>query len=140
MIDPQSQPITYAQIGVGAIAIEDGKILLIKRGRPPYTGMWSLPGGKLLFGESIAQAIVREVREETGLEVEVGPYAGILESIHAEGEWHYVIVDHLVKIVGGELAADDDAADARWFPLADVTRLDTTPLLIESLTRFGVLG
>lgn len=140
MVDPQSHPITYVQIGVGAIAIEDGKILLIKRGRPPYAGKWSVPGGKLLFGESIAEAIVREMREETGLDVEVGPYAGILESINAEGEWHYVIVDHLVRIVGGELGPNDDAADARWFPVDEVATLDVTPLLIESLTRFGVLA
>lgn len=129
----------FVQLGVGAVAVRAGQILLIQRGRPPYPGKWSIPGGKLLFGETISQAIVREMKEETCLDVEVGAYAGMIESIHDEGEWHYVIVDHFVDIVGGDLRPSDDAADARWFPLNDVTALDTTPLLIDALKKFGVL-
>lgn len=138
-IDP-SQHFEHPVVGVGGIAMDKGRLLLIQRSRAPYAGMWSIPGGKLNRGETLEQALAREMREETGLDIEVTRYAGLLESIFPDGrDDHYVILDYFVEVLGGELKAADDAADARWFELDMVRTLTTTPMLVESLERFGVL-
>jgi 8-oxo-dGTP diphosphatase len=103
---------------VGAIIIEGEKILLVERGREPHAGCWSLPGGVLEVGETLEQAVRREVREETGLEVEPVAIVEIFERIiHDDAgavEYHYVLVDYLCTVVGGELIAGDDASSAAW--------------------------
>lgn len=138
-IDPSADFI-HPVIGVGGIALEEGRLLLVKRSRPPYAGIWSLPGGKLDRGETIESALIREMREETGLQIEVGGYAGLLESIFPDNsKSHYVILDYYVHVLGGTLKAADDAADARWFELEEIRTIPTTPMLVESLERFGIL-
>ena len=110
---------------VGAIVFDDaGRVLLVKRGRPPGDGLWSVPGGKLEAGERLADAVVREVREETGLDVECGRLVEVVERM-GDG-WHYVILDYLCALRGGTLRAGGDAADARFVTRAELDALPTT--------------
>lgn len=128
-----------ARLSVGAVIVRDGAILLVRRANPPFEGYWSLPGGKVNFGERIHNALVREVREETGLVVEPGKFAGLLESIDPDGGWHFVILDYFAEVTGGTLIAKDDALEATWVQMEEITKMKTTPRLIESLREFGVL-
>jgi ADP-ribose pyrophosphatase YjhB (NUDIX family) len=125
---------------VGAIITDDtGRLLLIKRGHEPEEGRWSLPGGRVRPGESDPQALVREVREETGLQVEPGQLIGEVER-PAPGGAIFDIHDYAATVSGGLLAAGDDAADARWIVPGDVGRLPLTSGLAETLIAWGVLG
>jgi len=103
---------------VGAIVIESDSVLLVRRGQEPQKGFWSLPGGTLELGESLSAGVTREVREETGLDVRVLQLAEVFERITTDTggsvEYHYVVLDYLCEVVGGELAAGDDAADVVW--------------------------
>lgn len=104
-------------VGVGAVVVEDGRVLLVRRGTEPLKGHWSLPGGLVEVGEALSSAVVREVREETGLIVEPVELIEILDRIHREGErvrYHYVIADYLCRVVGGALQAASDADAVRW--------------------------
>ena len=106
-------------IGVGAIVIDHGRVLLVKRAHPPIQGQWSIPGGALEVGELVRDAAVREAREETGLIVESGELLGVFDRVlrDADGrvQYHYVLIDFLCRRVGGELRADGDADEVRWF-------------------------
>jgi ADP-ribose pyrophosphatase YjhB (NUDIX family) len=125
---------------VGAIITDDtGRLLLIKRGHEPEEGRWSLPGGRVRPGESDPQALAREVREETGLQVEPGRLIGEVER-PAPGGAIFDIHDYAATVSGGLLAAGDDAADARWIVPGDVGRLPLTSGLAETLIAWGVLG
>ena len=125
---------------VGAIVTDDtGRLLLVKRGHEPETGRWSLPGGRVNPGESDAQAVVREVHEESGLWVEPGRLVGAVER-PAPGGAVFDIHDYAASVSGGRLAADDDAADARWVHARDLDRLSLTTGLAETLAAWGVLG
>jgi ADP-ribose pyrophosphatase YjhB (NUDIX family) len=109
-------------VGVGAVAVRDGRVLLVRRGSEPLKGHWTLPGGLLEVGESMAEGVVREVREETGLEVEPIELVEILDRIHREGgrvRYHYVIADFLCRVTGGELRAASDADAVRWVERAE---------------------
>lgn len=108
--------------GVGAVVVEQGRVLLVRRGTEPMKGRWSLPGGLLELGEPLAEGVAREVREETGLEVEVLGLVELLDRIYREGarvRYHYVIADYLCRVVGGELRAGSDADAARWVERAE---------------------
>lgn len=122
-----SQPVT----GVGAIVLQQDEVLLVRRGTAPQEGLWSLPGGALELGESLHQAVRREVLEETGLDVRVLEFAGAFERITTDSygavQYHYVLLDYLCEIVGGTLAAGDDAADAEWVNRAELRRRSLTP-------------
>lgn len=110
--------------GVGAVVWDGARVLLEQRGKPPAQGAWSLPGGMIELGETAAQAVAREVREECGIEVEVGEVLGVFDPIFRDPDgrirYHYVVVDFLVYYRGGELRASDDAADVRWVAPADL--------------------
>lgn len=129
-------------VGVGAVAIRDGAILLIRRARPPSEGLWSLPGGRVEWLETMADALRRETREETGLNVDIERIAGVVERLYPPDEesegFHYVIVDYFVTVAGGKLRAGDDALDARWIPLVDIDTFSLAPGLAETLEDFGV--
>jgi ADP-ribose pyrophosphatase YjhB (NUDIX family) len=114
------------------------RLLLIRRGRPPALGSWSIPGGRCLPGESSAAACVRELAEETGLSVRVTSYAGsVLRD--APGGGSYLIHDYVCTVDGGTLRAGDDAAEACWASSADLDRLDLVPGLREALADWGQL-
>ena len=125
---------------VGAIVRDGaGRLLLIKRGHDPEAGRWSLPGGRIEPGETDAQALVREMREETGLIVQPGPLVGAVERPGPGGRV-LEIRDYAATVTGGTLAAGDDAADARWVATADVARQALTTGLADALRAWGVLA
>jgi len=124
---------------VGAIIKDEaGRLLLIQRGHEPETGRWSLPGGRIEPGESDEQAVVRETREETGLQVRCGALIGSAERPGLRGLLD--IRDYAATVTGGALAPGDDAADARWVSPADLAALPLTSGLAETLTAWGVIG
>jgi ADP-ribose pyrophosphatase YjhB (NUDIX family) len=125
-------------LGVGAVVLEDGKVLLIERGQEPLKGYWTLPGGLVETGERLECAVRREVQEETGLEVKPVAVAAIFERImpDLEGatEFHYVIVDYICEKRGGVLKAGSDVSRAMWVPadqLGSVKMAPGTPPVIE---------
>jgi 8-oxo-dGTP diphosphatase len=103
-------------VGVGAVIVDAGKVVLVKRRYEPLAGQWSLPGGTLELGETLEAGAAREIREETGLHVEVGPIIEVFDRIMLDDErrvrYHFVLVDYLCRPVGGELQADSDVDDA----------------------------
>lgn len=116
--------------------IKNGALLMVKRGREPALGLWTLPGGRVEYGERLEAALAREVREETGLLVEVGWLLGIHEVID---ERHFVILDYEAEAPDGQdPVAGDDVTEARWVPLAEVEKLDVTPDLLEVLRGWGI--
>lgn len=126
------------EVAVGAVAVRDGSILLIRRGQPPSEGRWSLPGGRVEWGESLAEAVAREVLEETGVEVAVEGLAGVVERRYLP-DFHYVILDYHVTAGGGRPRPGGDVTDARWVPLAELAALPLADRLLEALGGFGVL-
>jgi len=128
-------------VGVGAVIIERSRVLLVERGQPPQQGQWSLPGGLLEVGERLEEAVRREVREETGLEVEVLSLAGVFERIVPDAggrpEYHYVLLDYLCRPCGGALRPSSDVTAAAWvspvelpqYPLTAGPREFLEPLL-----------
>src|SRR5579863_6845901 len=111
-------------VGVGAIIIENSRVLLVKRAHPPLQAQWSIPGGVLELGELVREAAIREAREETGLTVEPGELLGVYDRVLRDPEkrvqYHYVLVDFLCRAVGGELQAATDATEVRWFTREDL--------------------
>ena len=111
-------------VGVGAIVVDGSRVLLVRRANEPLKGEWSVPGGAVETGETLEVAVAREVREETGLDVEVGPIVDVLDRIRFDSDgrtrFHYVLVDFLCRPTGGSLACASDAADVMWSPLLDL--------------------
>jgi ADP-ribose pyrophosphatase YjhB (NUDIX family) len=127
------------ELCVGAVAVFDDRILMIRRGRGPAQGAWSVPGGRVERGETLAEAVVRELFEETGLEGVCEQLVGWVERIDAD--YHYVILDFRVTIVAGpDPVAGSDAAEAAWVPLADVAELSLVDGLAEFLHDHGILA
>ena len=129
-------------VAVGAVILDGDRVLLIKRGHEPLEGEWSLPGGAVEAGETLQAALAREVREETGLDVVVGPVVDVLDSIRrdAEGraEYHYVIVDYACRVREGAPSAassGSDAADVCWVELAELARCGVTPTAIAVIRK-----
>jgi ADP-ribose pyrophosphatase YjhB (NUDIX family) len=109
-------------VGVGAVIVDRGRVLLVRRGTEPLRGQWSLPGGLIEVGESLSDGLIREVREETGLTVKPVELIELLDRIHREGDrvrYHYVIADYLCEVIGGELSAASDADEVRWVERAE---------------------
>lgn len=124
---------------VGGVVLDGDRVLLVRRALPPRQGEWSLPGGRLELGESLAAGAAREVREETGLEVEVGPIVETFDRVHRDDagriRFHFVIVDFLCRPIGGTLAAGDDAADVRWATAAEVAALGVNAFAAAVIAR-----
>jgi ADP-ribose pyrophosphatase YjhB (NUDIX family) len=126
---------------VGAVVLDGPRLLLVRRGHEPDRGRWSVPGGRVEPGESDAEAVVREVREETGLSVAAAALVGTVRRA-APGGAVYVIRDYRCTLAGSTAAdarAGDDAADVGWFTADEVAGLDCTPGLLTALTEWGVL-
>ena len=102
-------------VGIGAVVVVDGKVVLVRRRNEPLAGRWSLPGGVVELGETLASGVVREVREETGLEVAVGRVVDVVDRVYRDDEgriaYHYVLVDYVCRVVGGALQAGTDASE-----------------------------
>ena len=125
---------------VGAVIKDDrGRLLLIKRGHAPGAGLWSLPGGRIEPGETDAEALVREIREETGLAIEAGRLLGSVQRPGHDGDV-FDIRDYAATVSGGTLRPGDDAADARWVDAAELGSLPLTEGLTDALTSWGVLN
>jgi 8-oxo-dGTP diphosphatase len=132
---------TYPVVAVGAIVQRDGALLLVQRAREPARGKWSVPGGRVQFGEALAEAVVREVREETGLAVRVERFAGWAEGTgSAPAPYHHVILDFFVTEAepGAPAHAGDDASDLRWVPMSELGTVDLVDGLAEFLRSVGV--
>jgi len=117
-------------LGVGAVILDGDRVLLVRRGREPLRGLWSIPGGAVEVGETREEALAREVAEETGLEVEIGPMVAVLDRIRRDDvgriEYHYVLVDYACRPAGGALCAATDVDRVEWVRLPDLDRFDLT--------------
>lgn len=133
-------------VGVGAIIIEDENVLIVRRGQPPKMGAWSIPGGGVHLGEDLEEACMREVREETGLDVEILSEGRVLNRVTRDGwervQFHYVLIDFVCRPIGGALQAASDISEARWVPLSEVSSLSpmtsgTAEFILESVAALN---
>ncbi|MEA1941298.1 MAG: NUDIX domain-containing protein [Pseudomonadota bacterium] len=132
----------------GIVVFRGEEVLLIKRGKPPYEGEWSLPGGKIEYGETAAEAALRELAEETGTTARITGLIDVIDSIGDRepgrpGDWHYVLVDFAAVWTGGEPSADDDVTEAAFFPLREaiaLTKWDKTRDVIGRAHRLVASG
>jgi 8-oxo-dGTP diphosphatase len=130
-------------VGVGAIIIDEGRVLLVKRGHPPLAGEWSIPGGVLELGETLREAAVREAREETCLTVETAELLGVYDRVLRDNEgrtlYHFVLIDFLCWPVAGDAEAADDANEVRWFTPDEIADLglaeDTAQVIREGFEK-----
>lgn len=126
-------------VGVAVVVLDGESVLLVRRSRPPAEGQWSVPGGVLEVGETIAEAARRELQEETGLDCAIGPIVEVVERIIPDEagrlRFHYVIIDILGTNPTGTLAAASDAAEARFVPLSELAQMDLTAGLIPVIER-----
>lgn len=117
-------------VGVGGVVVRDGMVLLVKRRFEPLAGQWTLPGGAVEVGEALEAAVAREIFEETGLRVAVGPVVEVFDRITRDGDsrvqYHYVLIDYLCRVAGGELKPESDVVDAVFVDPADTGRYQIT--------------
>jgi len=126
-------------VGVGAVIVAEGKVLIVKRKYDPLAGQWSLPGGGVELGETLEDSIRREMLEETGLEIEVGPVVEVFDRItrdeQGEVRYHFVLVDYLCWPIGGELVAGSDVADAKFVDPSELPQFNLTRKANEVIER-----
>ncbi len=129
---------SHPVVGVGAIILDGNRVLLVRRANAPLEGVWSIPGGRLELGETLTEGLHREIREETGLRIEILDQMEVFERIMRDGDdhvqYHYVLIDYLCEPAGGVLRAADDADDARWVEqheMAELTMTEGTPAVIN---------
>jgi ADP-ribose pyrophosphatase YjhB (NUDIX family) len=135
----------YPRVGVGAIVLHQGRVLLVKRGRAPALGLWSVPGGLVDLGETTVDAARREVEEECGLKVRIAGLVGILDRVTRDADgrvrYHWVLVDYLAFPESNDtITAGSDAAEVRWVTIDEVERLPITEGLVDMIRRAAVLS
>ena len=133
----------HPRVGVGAVVLHEGRVLLVRRGRPPGAGKWSLPGGLVHLGETTRAAVVREVAEECGLRVHVVGLAGTVERVVKDDagrvRYHYVLMDYLVRPETTDAVAGSDADAVRWVEVERAGQLDVTEGLVDMIRRAQAL-
>jgi ADP-ribose pyrophosphatase YjhB (NUDIX family) len=126
-------------VGVGALIFRRDRVLMAQRGKPPHKGAWSLPGGAVEVGESLDAAVRREVREETGLAVKPLKVFQVFERIMRDAagapEYHYVLIDYICRVTGGDLCAGDDASRVEWMRRRDLPQLEITEGTLDVIER-----
>lgn len=126
-------------VGVGAVVWNGSQVLLERRGQPPAEGTWTIPGGLIELGETAESALRREIREECGIEIAVGPLLGLFEPIVRDEEgrvrYHYTIIDFLATHVSGELRVGGDAAEVRWVTPEELPQYDLRPAAQDMIAR-----
>lgn len=134
----------HPRVAVGAIVIRDGRVLLVKRSKPPGEGLWAIPGGRVELGETLQQAAEREIMEETGLTIQTKHPVYTFEVIEPDDtgrpRFHYVIVDLIAEYVKGEINPSDDASEAGWITPQELERLpvsQTTREVLTNVLHFG---
>jgi len=129
----------YPRVGVGAVVFHQGRVLLVRRGGQPSTGKWTLPGGLVELGETAAEAVCRELREECAIDIDLVDVAGVFDRVvrDADGRvrYHYVLIDYLATSGSDAICAGDDAAEAQWVHLDRITELDVTDGLMPMVKR-----
>ena len=121
-------------VAVGGVILSGRKVLLVQRSKPPNKGSWAIPGGKVEYGETLKEALIREMKEELNIEVQPKDLIGVVEIIK-EG-FHYVILDFLCEVKSGEIKAGSDALDARFFSIEEMTKIPISPTTIEMMRRY----
>ena len=143
MSDGREYP-SVPRVGVGAVVLDGGRVLLVRRGKAPSYGKWSLPGGMVELGETTREAVQREIEEECGLKIRVGEVAGVLNRVVRDSEgrirYHWVLVDYVAFPESGILCAASDADEACWVEVSEVERLDTTDGLLDMIRRAQALA
>jgi ADP-ribose pyrophosphatase YjhB (NUDIX family) len=131
-------------VGVGAVILRKGEVLIVRRANPPLQGEWSIPGGALDLGEKLRDGVAREVREETGLEVEVGPVLDVFDSIFPDADgrtqYHYVLVDYLCHPLPGTAVAASDASELRWAKPEELPALGMKQVTIDLICKAAELA
>jgi ADP-ribose pyrophosphatase YjhB (NUDIX family) len=126
-------------IGVGAVIVADKRVVVVRRGHEPLKGEWSIPGGVVEVGETLREAAAREALEETGLRVEAGEVLEVLDRIVRDKEgriqFHYVLIDFVCRVAGGELRAGGDAEETRWIGESELSRLGIADSAVEVLRK-----
>ncbi len=127
---------------VDGVLIEDGNILLIKRGREPFKGKWALPGGFVEYGERVEDAVIREFREETGLDTEIIGLLGVYSDPNRDPRGHTVSIVYLLRRKGGEIRGGDDAYEARFFPLDNLPEMafDHEKIVRDAIKTISVIN
>ncbi len=133
-------------VGVGAIILDKENVLIVRRGQPPKMGAWSIPGGGVHLGEDLEEACMREVKEETGLDVKILSEGRVLNRVTRD-EWgrvqfHYVLIDFVCRAIGGVLQAASDISEAKWVPMSEVSSLSpmtsgTAEFILESVAALN---
>jgi len=133
----------HPRVGVGAVVLREGLVLLVRRGVAPARGLWAIPGGGLRLGETLQEGAEREIFEETGIVIRAGAPVFTCDSFERDGEgrirFHYVIVDMIADYVSGDVKAADDALDARWFSPAEIRNLSATKTTLKLLRQIGFM-
>ncbi len=130
-------------VGVGAITIQDGKVLLVKRAIEPSKGLWAIPGGTLKLGETLQECAAREILEETGIKIKVGDCVYVFDFLERDDKrkikFHFVVIDFAADYISGKPKGADDALDARWLSPAELSKLPVAKNTLKALRSIGFL-
>ena len=132
------------RVAVGGVVIKEDRVLLVRRGKPPSEGEWAIPGGSVELGETLQEAVRREILEETGISIRVGEPIHIFDDVRRDEaghiRFHYVILDFSGEFLSGELRAADDAKDARWVSPAEFSQLNINSNTIKLMKKLRFFG
>ena len=131
-------------VAVGGVVIKEDRVLLVRRGKPPSEGEWAIPGGSVELGETLQEAVAREILEETGITIRVGEPVHLFDVVRRDEtglvRFHYIILDFLGGFLTGELQAADDASDARWVSAEEIFELNVSENTIKLMKKLGFLS